>query len=508
MIRKCCLCSVVVFVFVLSCAPSEDPTDSTSSDGALTVVGTPVPHSQVATAFQKPLSSGLSVADITETALPSVAHVITSSGTGSGFVINEDGLIVTNEHVIGDDKEVVIRFANGNNHWGYVTQLDPILDLAYVQVLGGEKYNPMAIGNSDEIRVGENVITIGFPLSRELGLQPTVSVGIISAKRGDQLQTDASINPGSSGGPLLDMYGQVIGVVVSRIEADNSGRSIEGIGFAIPINAVEPSLGTGVSGVEQVVPTPTPTHFPTIGPTADLEATKAAIVAMDTHRRQAELATRTATQAQQEAERYAASLEATRIAEIPTPTPRPTPTPEPTPTPLPPTPTPTPHPATHCTEWEKVVLEWIRGGNNYLGWDKEYDQFEGLSPTVPSLANFSAAQGHKYCITGFPRGVMWASGVTNYGGTYAGANVGHGPGHYLPGTYQYRWEGGNRVDGEKCLILLNYQDQEKRSEVALPYGEPFSFTFYTYHAAVVLYDDRGSYPEEYQCKGALYRVGD
>ena len=95
---------------------------------------------------------------------------------------------------------------------------------------------------------------------------------------------------------------------------------------------------------------------------------------MDAHRRQAEQATRAATEAQQEAERYAASLEATRIAELPTPTPTirrcrlprrcpPTSTPEPTPTPLPPTPTPTPHPATFCEEWEAMVLEWVKQGN-------------------------------------------------------------------------------------------------------------------------------------------------
>ena len=159
------------------------------------------------------------------------------------------------------------------------------------------------------------------------------------------------------------MFGQVAGVVVSRVETDNSGRPIAGIGFAIPINAVKSGLGGQVSPAGKVLPTPTP--FPTIGPTPDIEATKTAIEAIDAQRRKDEQATRTAIKAKQEAERYAASLEATRIAELPTPlptaTPLPTPmpTPEPTPTPLP---TPTPHPATFCQEWEAMVLDWIKQG--------------------------------------------------------------------------------------------------------------------------------------------------
>ena len=75
-----------------------------------------------------------------------------------------------------------------------------------------------------------------------MGLEPTVSVGIISAKRDDRLQTDASLNPGNSGGPLLDMFGQVAGVVVSRVESTDTGRPVSGIGFAIPINSVKSGL--------------------------------------------------------------------------------------------------------------------------------------------------------------------------------------------------------------------------------------------------------------------------
>ena len=291
-----------------------------------------MPRSDVETAFEEPLSSGLSVADVVENALPSVVHIIAGSGTGTGFIINEDGLVVTNKHVVEGNSQIAVRLVAGTEYQANVTQRHPDLDLAYIEIDATLSFTPHS-----HWRLRQNPRWRGryrhrFPLGRSLGLEPTVSVGIVSAKRENRLQTDASLNPGNSGGPLLDMFGQVAGVVVSRLETDNSGRPVAGIGFAIPINAVKSGLGGQVSPAGKVLPTPTP--FPTIRPTPDLEATKAAIDAIDAHRRQVEQATRTAIEAQEEAERYAAALEATRIAELPTPTP------EPTPTPLPPTPRP------------------------------------------------------------------------------------------------------------------------------------------------------------------------
>ncbi len=367
--------------------PAATPADNSPQvPSASDVVGTPVPRSDVGTVFDKPLSSGLSVADVTENALPSVVQIVAGSGSGTGFIINENGLIVTNKHVVQGNDRATVRLASGQEYRGNVTQRHPNLDLAYVEIDANRRFTPIAIGDSDKIRVGEDVIAIGFPLGWTLGLEPTVSVGIISAKRENRLQTDASLNPGNSGGPLLDMFGQAAGVVVSRVETNDAGRPVTGIGFAIPINAVKSGLGGQVSRAGKALPTPTLTPFPTIAPPPNVEATKAAVDAIDAHRRQVEQATRTAIEARQEAERYAASLEATRIAELPTPTPTPlptatptptptplptatptptpTPTPEPTPTPLP---TPTPHPRTFCQEWEGLVLDWIKQGNNYDG---------------------------------------------------------------------------------------------------------------------------------------------
>ena len=183
-------------------------------------------RSQVATTFSEPLSSGLSVADVVENALPSVARIVTGSGSGTGFVINQNGLVATNKHVVDGHTQVDVRMATGSRYQGTVTKRHPTLDLAYIAIDSTQTFTPIAVGDSDEVRVGAEVIAIGFPLGSTLGSEPTVSRGIISAKRDGRLQTDASVNPGNSGGPLLDMFGQAIGVVVSRVEESGSGRPV------------------------------------------------------------------------------------------------------------------------------------------------------------------------------------------------------------------------------------------------------------------------------------------
>ncbi len=451
-------------------------------------IGTPVPRSAIESAFEEPLSSGLSVADVVENALPSVVQIIAGSGSGTGFIVNESGLVVTNKHVVGGASQVTLRLASGGNFQGRVAQLHPSLDLAYIEIDADRSFTPIAVGDSGKIRVGEDVIAIGFPLGSSLGQEPTVSVGIISAKRNDRLQTDASLNPGNSGGPLLNMFGAAIGVVTSRIDSTDSGRAVAGISFAIPINEVKSGLGRQVSPSGRTLPTPTPTPLQVIGPTPDVEATKSAIQTIDAHRRQAEQATRTAIEAQQEAERYAASLEATRIAELPTPTP------EPTPTPLPPTPTPTPHPAIFCEEWETMVLEWIKEGNP---WHPSNDD-------VSEHPNLPVAEAIKHCFIGFPTGILEVG---------TSAVVGHGKDQLLPGTYEYRlmsYEGDNRVKYDDCVLRLN-RGEENEQSVAMPYGEPFTFQFFSYHGKVGFYGtnwnvqcgDVGNNPYS-----ALHRIGD
>ena len=469
-------------------------------------------RSQVATTFSEPLSSGLSVADVVENALPSVARIVTGSGTGTGFVINESGLLVTNKHVVDGYASVRVEMATGSEYRGSVTRTHPTLDLAYIDVDSGQSFTPIAVGDSDDVRVGAEVIAIGFPLGSTLGDEPTVSRGIISAKRDGRLQTDASVNPGNSGGPLLDMFGQAVGVVVSRVEESSSGRPIMGIGFAIPINEVKAEQGERVSPEGRVLPTPSPTPFPAIGPTPDVEATKRAIDAIDAHRRASDQATQTAAEAQATAEHYAASLEATRVAGLPTPTATatptaaptatltPTPEPLPTATPVPtPTPTPTPHPRTHCQEWEAIVLEWIRDGNYY-----GHHYSLGDPERIPNHPQLSADEARLHCLTTFPIGILYPiyPGYI-YLGNIQSIRVGYESGDLLPGAYEYRREGDKRVESESCAIILNYGSSES-SIVELPYGETFTFEFFSYHGRVRFdgYSDGRS-----GCDGRLYRIG-
>ncbi len=497
------LIPTLVLLATLACGaePTPIPPAPTATVAPTpTTPSAPVSRSDIETTFSEPLSSGLSIADVTENALPSVAHIVTGTGSGTGFIVNESGLVVTNKHVVDGSSQVSVRMAEGNEYMGRVTQRHPTLDLAYVSIDSSRTFTPIAVGDSDEVRVGAEVIAIGFPLGSALGSEPTVSVGIISAKRDDRLQTDASLNPGNSGGPLLDMFGQVVGVVVSRVETDSAGRPISGIGFAIPINEVKTELGDQVSPAGKVVPTPTP--FPEIGPTPDLEATKKAIEAVDAFRRESEKATRTAVEAQATAQQYAADLEATRVAELPTATPTATPTP---------TPTPTPHPQTHCVEWESMVGEWIAQGNIYYQWN----------PAVPEHPNISAEDAHRYCITEFPVGILVRDTMHK---------IGDGENELLPGLYEYRREGDNRVGDDNCGVLVNaYLDvsgyiYSEEPVTEMPHGEMFSFKFLANHQQVgwgwlipgytevrdseVVVTEWGIQQGASYCDGAFYRIGD
>jgi len=174
-------------------------------------------------------------------------------GTGSGFIWDEFGHIVTNYHVIEGASEAVVTLSNGLRYQAKLVGADPRYDLAVLKikpVAGVMK--PVIIGNSDDLRVGQIVYAIGNPF----GLDWTMTMGIISALERviDQqngarirhaIQTDAAINPGNSGGPLLDSAGRVIGVNTAIYSP--SGASA-GIGFAIPINLVNRVVSALIAG--------------------------------------------------------------------------------------------------------------------------------------------------------------------------------------------------------------------------------------------------------------------
>ena len=160
-------------------------------------------------------------------------------GLGSGMILDAQGHILTNYHVVGSASKIEVVMADGSRHTAKLIGTDPKTDLAVIKISAAGALPTVTFGDSDRLRVGEWVVAIGAPR----GLDKTVTQGIISAKhrRGimdpmsyeDFLQTDAPINPGNSGGPLLNLYGEVIGV--NAVIASASGGS-EGIGFTIPSN--------------------------------------------------------------------------------------------------------------------------------------------------------------------------------------------------------------------------------------------------------------------------------
>ena len=162
-----------------------------------------------------------------------------SSALGSGFIIDEKGIVVTNNHVIQDAEDIIIRVNGDKEYKAKVIGSDPLSDIAVLQLDTKEKFKPVKFGDSDKARIGDWVIAIGNPF----GLGGTVTSGIISARNRsigltryeDYIQTDASINSGNSGGPLFDMNGDVIGINTAIL-----GRSGSiGIGFSIPANSAK-----------------------------------------------------------------------------------------------------------------------------------------------------------------------------------------------------------------------------------------------------------------------------
>ena len=162
-----------------------------------------------------------------------------SAALGSGFIIDEDGIVITNNHVIQGADNIIVRVDGDKEFKAKVLGADPLSDIAVLQLETSEKFTPVKFGDSDKARIGDWVIAIGNPF----GLGGTVTSGIISARNRsigltryeDYIQTDASINQGNSGGPLFNMDGDVIGINTAIL-----GRSGSiGIGFSIPSNSAK-----------------------------------------------------------------------------------------------------------------------------------------------------------------------------------------------------------------------------------------------------------------------------
>ena len=257
------LVSVLLIVGILGCNLQAQPFSLLERDVApptptptpivLIATPTPLPADKVAEADALDIEEQL-VTNVYERVSSSVVYItsrvivmdffagpLPQEGTGSGFILDRDGHIVTNNHVVEGARSIEVTLFDSTRVPAEIVGLDPLNDLAVIRIdVPSAKLNPVELGNSDALRVGQRAIAIGNPF----GLDWTLTAGVVSSlgrplQIDEQrylynvVQTDAAINPGNSGGPLLDSHGRVIGVNT----AIRSGA--ENIGFAVPVNTVK-----------------------------------------------------------------------------------------------------------------------------------------------------------------------------------------------------------------------------------------------------------------------------
>jgi len=192
-----------------------------------------------------PQEGGLSLQEIYQQNIPSAVSILTSYGSGTGVVLSRDGYIVTNAHVVEDAPSISVRLFDDREFTAILIGCDSISDLAVLRI-DARDLTAAQFGDSEILRVGDSVVAIGNPLGVEL--RGTYTDGIISAINRDVsmngrsmtlIQTNAALNSGNSGGPLINCYGQVIGINTMKIGAFADSAGVEGIGFAIPSATVK-----------------------------------------------------------------------------------------------------------------------------------------------------------------------------------------------------------------------------------------------------------------------------
>ncbi len=237
-------CSLTSEAFLDTPTPTvapPTPTQSPPQVRAMTEEPANALEAQVEAVYDQAGSAVVNVTSVTY-AYDFFFNPVPQEGSGSGFLYDEEGHIVTNYHVIEDAEELSASLANGESYPAEVVGIDPTNDLAVIRIDANELPAPISLGGSDSLRVGQFVVAIGNPF----GLERTLTVGVISSLGrvikgpddrfiGEVIQTDAAINPGNSGGPLLDLRGRVIGVN-SQIVSPSQANA--GVGFAVPSNTV------------------------------------------------------------------------------------------------------------------------------------------------------------------------------------------------------------------------------------------------------------------------------
>ena len=225
--------------------PQPEPTAIPSATPDPTAAPTFTPRPQPRrTATRPPITTAQptatpTVADLISRLRPSLAQIITTSGSGSGFVYDRDGLVATNAHVVDCCRNVTV-ILDGRRYQGTVTGRDDRMDLAVVRLNSGDNFAAASFGSPRSVAVGDDVMALGFPLSSHLGSELSVTRGIVSSERKidgyDYFQTDAALNPGNSGGPLVNRDGEVIGMNTSKHSA------AEGVGFALSVSEMDDRL--------------------------------------------------------------------------------------------------------------------------------------------------------------------------------------------------------------------------------------------------------------------------
>ena len=244
------LVAAALLAFASAC--NEDSTGGGSASPTATIAGDQTPSGTDGTAS--------STAVLVERLRPGVVHILSevatldvfgqlspSRGVGTGFIVDDQGHIVTNNHVVTNDngdpaQRITVTLSDGSKHSAQIIGRDPPTDLAVLKI-DGTGLTPLELGSSTDLQVGEDVVAIGNALDLPGG--PTVTKGVVSAKGRliqesgvtipDAIQTDAAINPGNSGGPLVNMRGQVVGITTAVIRGQ-----AEGIGLAISIDSARP----------------------------------------------------------------------------------------------------------------------------------------------------------------------------------------------------------------------------------------------------------------------------